>query len=69
MCECFTCLDVTLPHAYIERPEESSRSPGPGVMDGYKLSCESWELNPGPQQEHQELLISESFLHIQVFYF
>jgi len=41
-CMC-VCIQCTL---CLQRPEQDVRSPGTGVMDGCKLPCRSWELNP-----------------------
>ena len=40
------------------RPEESIRSPGTGVKDGYELPCGCWESNLGPLQGQCSDLLS-----------
>jgi GMP synthase-like glutamine amidotransferase len=35
----------------------TSQFPGTGAMDGCEAQCGYWELNPGPLQEQQVLLI------------
>jgi hypothetical protein len=44
------------------RSEESVRSPGPGVTDGYEPPHRSWELNLSPLQEQPVLLATELIL-------
>lgn len=40
---------------YLWRPEESVRSSGKGVTEGYESLCGCWELNPDPLQGQQVL--------------
>lgn len=51
----------------LQRPEEDIRSPGAGVVDGYEPSCGCWELNSGPLQEQQILLMTEQVLFNSLF--
>ena len=51
----------------LQRPEEDIRSPGAGVVDGYEPSCGCWELNSGPLQEQQVLLMTEQVLFNSLF--
>lgn len=44
ICMCTTCMQCSW------RPEEGTTDLRTGVMDGCELSCECWELNPGPLQ-------------------
>jgi hypothetical protein len=51
------------------RSEEDIGSPGKGVTDNHKLPWSCWELNLGPLQEQQVLLIAEASLHSSGLYF
>ena len=58
----FTCIRVLPACMYVyhfvlfpQRPEEDVRIFGAGVIDGCKLPCGCWELNPGHLQEQQVL--------------
>ena len=43
------------------------RSSGTGVTDSCELSCECWELNPGPPEEQPVLLTIELSLVLAYF--
>lgn len=59
------CMYIYQVHAcYPGRSEESARSSGTGVMDIYEPPYRYWEQKPGPLQEQQVLLTTESSLHI-----
>jgi hypothetical protein len=51
---------------YPGRSEESARSSGTGVMDIYEPPYRYWEQKPGPLQEQQVLLTTESSLQTLV---
>jgi hypothetical protein len=51
----FMCIAVLPTYMYVW----VVRSPGTGVTDGCKLSCECWELNLDPLKKHTVLLIAE----------
>lgn len=63
--ECLVCMDVPVTYACLV-PLGVRRqywSPGAGIRDGCKLPHRCWELlTPGPLQEQQALLTSESSL-------
>lgn len=57
----FNCVDVCVLCVCLVplSSEESATVPGTGMMDGYELTRECWEVTPGPQQEQQVTLSAE----------
>lgn len=56
---CFFISLCTMWVWYLQRPEDSIRSPGTGVTDSCKLPCEYWESNPCLLVEQPVFLITE----------
>lgn len=63
---CFNCMYVCVPSVcawFLWRPEEGIESPETRITDSWELPCRCWELNLGPLEEQQPvLLIAESSL-------
>ena len=61
-CLCMTHTQCSRSIQNITGQEESVRSPGPGLADGWELPCGCWELNSGPLQVYQVFFITEPAL-------
>lgn len=61
MYECMyvhTCLS----HVSSDPMQGDIRSPGTGVIDGCKLPCGLWDLNPGPLQEQHNTFVTDRYV-------
>lgn len=57
MCMSVACVFVHHVWPWCQKgPEDGTRSPRPGVMDGYKTPCACWEPNPDPLEKQQVFL-------------
>jgi hypothetical protein len=54
---CSTCM-----------PEEGIRNPGPGAISSCEQLCGCWELNLGPLQEQQVLLLLHHLSRTQKYF-
>ena len=58
---CMFCPDFYL-YVYLCRDHRTQKGAsdfhGTGITDSYELPCRCWELNPGPRQEEQPVLLT-----------
>lgn len=66
MCECVACMYSCIMCVQFHKVQKrTSASPGTGITEGCKPSCECWVLNLGPPVEQPVLLPAELSLELE----